>query len=113
MKSEARRGLRGVSPWRGMRERLMRAQRAVSRNGQLVGGRPTGGKARARWVDITFDWDVSEFLARSRHIVCELHPKKVIHLRAEGPFDAERHFGGERRLAVQEVRKRSPAHFQH
>ena len=48
-------------------------------------------------------------LSRFRHVIGELHPEKVIHIRAERLFDAQRHFRCQRGLAVQQVGERGPA----
>ena len=43
-------------------------------------------------------------LSRFRYVISKLHAEKVIHIWTERLFDAQRHFGGERGFAVQEVR---------
>jgi hypothetical protein len=51
-------------------------------------------------------------LSRFRHVIGELHPEKVIHVRAECLFDAQGHFRRQRGLPVQKVGERGAAYFQ-
>jgi len=51
-------------------------------------------------------------LPRLCYVVGKLHAEKVIHIRAERFFDAQRHLRRQRSLAVQKVGERSAAHFQ-
>src|SRR5216683_8032006 len=62
--------------------------------------------------DVPLDRDLPRVLPRFRHVVGELHPEKVIHVRAERLFDAQGHFRRQRGLAVQKVGKRGAAYFQ-
>src|SRR5260370_38324241 len=62
--------------------------------------------------DVPLDRDLPRVLPRFRHVVGELHPEKVIHVRAERLFDAQGHFRRHRGLAVQKIGKRAPATFQ-
>jgi hypothetical protein len=53
-----------------------------------------------------------EYLRILPGVVSELHPEEVVHIRAEHPFDAERHFRGEGGFAVEQVGERSVANLQ-
>ena len=46
------------------------------------------------------------------HIIRKLHPKKVVHVRAESFLNAEGHFRGERRLAGEKIRQGRAANFE-
>jgi hypothetical protein len=63
--------------------------------------------------DITLD---AEFLGMAaglcHHIVRKLHPKKVVHVRAERFLNAEGHFRGQRRLAGEKIRQGRAANFE-
>jgi hypothetical protein len=62
--------------------------------------------------DISFDRDVLRVLPCLRHVIGELHAKKMVHVRAEGLFDAQGHFRRQGCLAVQKIGERSAAHLQ-
>jgi len=67
---------------------------------------------RASGRGISLDRDAPCVRSRFRHVIGELHPEKVIHVRAERLFDAQGHFRRQRGLAVQKIGERSAAHFQ-
>ena len=60
---------------------------------------------------LSFDRDATCVLSCLRHVIGELHPEKVIHVRAERLFDAQGHFLSQRGLAVQKIGERRAAYF--
>jgi hypothetical protein len=62
---------------------------------------------------ISFDRDATCVLSCFRHVIGELHPEEVIHVRAERLFDAQSHFRSQRGLAVQKIGERRAAYFQY
>src|ERR1700687_5640197 len=56
--------------------------------------------------------ETSRVLPRFRHVIGNLHTEKVLHVRAEGLFDAQGHFRRQRGLAVQKIGERGAAHLQ-
>ena len=62
--------------------------------------------------DITLDAEFLGMAAGLCHIVRKLHPKKVVHVRAERFLNAEGHFRGERGLAGEKVQQGSAANFE-
>ena len=56
----------------------------------------------------TGNFDLLTALAGQRNIKIVLHPHEIFHARAERLFQADRHFGRQRRLLVQKPRQRDP-----
>jgi hypothetical protein len=52
-------------------------------------------------------------LSHFRHVIRELHPQQVIHIRTERLFDSKRHLGCESCLAMEEIGECRAAHFEY
>jgi hypothetical protein len=59
--------------------------------------------------NISLDVDFARMFPRLRHVLGELHPEQVAHVRPERLFDAQRHFRRQRSLAAEKVGERGPA----
>src|ERR1035441_3387624 len=81
---------------------------------------PPFRKTRREWAyigsrsgrDIPLDGNAARLLPRFRHVVGELHPQQVIHVRTKGLFDAECHFWRQSGLAAEKVGEGCAPHFQ-
>ena len=62
--------------------------------------------------DITLDAEFLGMAAGLCHIVRKLHPKKVVHVRAERFLNAEGHLRGESSLAGEKIRQGRAANFE-
>src|SRR5258708_2646887 len=61
---------------------------------------------------VPLDRDTLCVFSHFRHVVGELHAEKVVHVGAEGLFDAQGHFRRQGGLAVQKVGERGAAYLQ-
>jgi hypothetical protein len=61
---------------------------------------------------IPLDREAACVFPRFRHVMGELHAEKMIHVGAEGLFDAQGYLRSQRGLAMQKVGERSATHMQ-